>query len=405
MKRILLFFTIIVVVNTIFTNQIFGHPNTSPPILNSESAIVIDANTGKVLYEKDSLTKMYPASLTKIATAIYAIEKGNIEETVMISKKARNTGGSKVYLEEGEQVTLKKLIQGLLINSGNDAGVAIAEHLSGSVEQFSSDLNEYLTNVIGVKDTHFENPHGLFDPIHVTTAADLAKITQYAIDNRLFREIFGTKELEWDGQSWDTTLITHHKLMREIPYEGITGGKTGFVNQSGFTLATTAEREKLSLIVITLSSNLKSEAYSDTINLLNYAFENFQTSSIPKGTTFRFDKQEYRTTKKSYYTHSLDDQVKKKVKADGTLEIINQDGNVISSFRLDRIKNKVSEIKTDGKVIKKDTKDVRTNSPLENHFTKVVIYLLFVFIGILFILQTKKTFFILKKKGKIDDTN
>src|SRR5690625_5694469 len=114
---------------------------------------------------------MYPASLTKIASAIYAIDKGNIEELVTVSQKARDTGGSKVYLEEGEQVTLKKLIQGLLINSGNDAGVAIAEHLSGSVEQLSADINKYFKNVIGIKDTHFKNPHGLFNPKHVTTAA------------------------------------------------------------------------------------------------------------------------------------------------------------------------------------------------------------------------------------------
>src|SRR5690625_3476212 len=95
---------------------------------------------------------MYPASLTKIASAIYAIDKGNIEELVTVSQKARDTGRSKVYLEEGEQVTLKKLIQGLLINSGNDAGVAIAEHLSGSVEQFSADINKYFKSVIGIKD-------------------------------------------------------------------------------------------------------------------------------------------------------------------------------------------------------------------------------------------------------------
>src|SRR5699024_9652840 len=111
------------------------------------------------------------------------------------------------------------------------------------------------------------------------------------------------KELEWDGQSWDSTLFTHHKLMRERPYEGITGGKTGFVNESGFTLATTAEREDLSLIVITLNSNLKSEAYNDTIKLLDYAFDNFQTSSISEGKTFMADEQEYEVGKKIYYTH------------------------------------------------------------------------------------------------------
>lgn len=397
MKKILLFCIIIIVINVIYTNPISGQPNITPPILNSKSAIVIDAKTGTVIYEKDSLTKMYPASLTKIATAIYAIEKGNMDETVVISKNARNTGGSKVYLEKDEQVTLKKLVQGLLINSGNDAAVAIAEHLSGSIDQFSTDLNKYLTDIIGENDTHFENPHGLFNPSHVTTAVDLAKITQYAINNKLFREIFSTKELKWDGQSWDTTLITHHKLMREIPYEGITGGKTGYVNQSGFTLATTAERKDLSLIVITLDSNLKTEVYKDTIKLLDYAFENYQTSSIPKGTTFKFNKQVYKTTSKLYYTHSLNDKINKKVNTDGVLEIINQDGKPISSFRLARVKNKDNKIKNDGQIIKKDikknTKKESKYSSLEKLFTDNSIYILFVLLGLFLLRQIRKTFY------------
>lgn len=397
MKKILLFCIIIIVINVIYTNPILGQPNITPPILNSKSAIVIDAKTGTVIYEKNSLTKMYPASLTKIATAIYAIEKGNMDETVVISKNARNTGGSKVYLEKDEQVTLKKLVQGLLINSGNDAAVAIAEHLSGSIDQFSTDLNKYLTDIIGENDTHFENPHGLFNPSHVTTAVDLAKITQYAINNKLFREIFSTKELKWDGQSWDTTLITHHKLMREIPYEGITGGKTGYINQSGFTLATTAERKDLSLIVITLDSNLKTEVYKDTIKLLDYAFENYQTSSIPKGTTFKFNKQVYKTTSKLYYTHSLDDKINKKVNNDGVLEIINQDGKPISSFRLARVKNKDNKIKNDGQIIKKDikknTKKESKYSSLEKLFTDNSIYILFVLLGLFLLRQIRKTFY------------
>lgn len=337
-RRTILFLLVIVSISTTSTNQVFGHPDTSPPTLNSESAIVIESNTGNVLYEKDPDTLMYPASLTKIATAIYALEQSNIDETVKVSQKASNTGGSSVYLEKEEQVTIKKLIQGLLINSGNDAGVAIAEHMSGSMYQFSSDINNYLTNKIGVQNTHFENSHGLFDSDHVTTAADMAKITQYAMKNKLFSEMFGTKELEWEGQSWDTTLFTHHKLMRERPYEGITGGKTGFVNESGFTLATTAEREDLSLIVITMKSISSSDAYNDTMNLLDYAFDNFQTTSISEGTIFMLGEQEYKTGEKSSYTHSQDDKVSQEITENGTLEIINQDDIVIASFPLEYIK-------------------------------------------------------------------
>lgn len=334
------------VIHLLFPFTTYGHSNTDPLSLKSEAAIVIDAKTGTVIYEKNSKVKMYPASLTKIATAIYAIENGNLDDIVTVSKHAKGTIGSSVYLEEGEQVTLKKLLQGLLINSGNDAGVAIAEHLSGSVEHFSSDINDYLQREIGVQNTNFENPHGLFDPSHVTTAEDLAKITQYAMENKVFKEIFGTKELEWNGASWDTTIYKHHKLMREMPYEGVTGGKTGFIEESGFTLATTAERENMSLIIITLNSNLQSDAYNDTINLLNYSFENFQTSNISGGTTFIVGEQEYKIPKDIFYTHHLDQKTNIKVNKEGTLNIINEgNGTVISSFQLDKI-NKEKELET-----------------------------------------------------------
>lgn len=340
MKKVILFITAIVAVNTMFSSKAFGHSETSAPAILSEAAIVIDSKTGTVLYDKNSDVKMYPASLTKIATAVYAIEAGDLGDVVTVSSKARNIEGTRVYLEEGEQVTLKKLLQGLLINSGNDAGVAIAEHLSGSVESFSSDINNYLKNVIGVQNSNFQNPHGLFNPNHVTTAEDLAKITQYAMKNQVFREIFGTKELKWGGESWDTTIYTHHKLMRENVYKGVTGGKTGYVDQSGFTLATTAKRENLSLIVITLNSNSQSVAYNDTINLLDYGFDNFKTASISKGSTFTLGEKAYKASKKVYFTQSINAKLSKEVKEDGILEVLNQEGTVIASFPLDKIRKK-----------------------------------------------------------------
>ncbi|MEN1970117.1 D-alanyl-D-alanine carboxypeptidase family protein [Lentibacillus sp. N15] len=312
MKKLLLIITTVVIINPLFGTKTFAD-SFSPTVL-SEAAIMVDAKTGSVLYQKNANDKMYPASLTKIATAIYAIETGNLDDVVTVSLKAKNTEGTKVYLEKGEQVTLKKLLQGLLINSGNDAGVAIAEHLSGSVEQFSDDINDYLKNVIGVHNTHYENPHGLFDPDHVTTAGDLAKITQYAMKNEVFREIFGTKKLNWDGETWQTTLYTHHKLLRERPYKGVTGGKTGFIDQSGFNLTTTAERKNLSLIVITLNSKLQSVAYNDTVNLLNYGFNNFETSSIFKGMTFTIRGQKFIVPKMLSYTYRLNGEVNKKLK-------------------------------------------------------------------------------------------
>ncbi|WP_235000443.1 D-alanyl-D-alanine carboxypeptidase family protein [Virgibacillus dakarensis] len=380
MKKLLLIILTIIVLNPLLGMKTFADSDKSTPTLLSEAAIMIDAKTGSVLYQKNADAKVYPASLTKIATAIYAIETGNLEDVVTVSKKARNTEGTRVYLEKGEQVTLKKLLQGLLINSGNDAGVAIAEHLSGSVEQFANDINVYLKNVIGIQNTHYENPHGLFDPEHVTTAEDLAKITQYAMKNKVFREIFGTKKLKWYGESWDTTLYTHHKLMRERPYKGVTGGKTGFVDQSGFTLATTAERKDLSLIVITLNSNFQSEAYDDTVNLLNYGFNNFETSTISEGTIFTVNDQRFSVPEKLSYTNRINGKISKKMKKNGELDIVNQSGDVITTFMLDKMEK-------EGKSTKMTTSrnEVKGSSMLGSYFPDLITLFLTVLIVVLLI--------------------
>lgn len=288
--------------------------------IECEGFIVMEQSSGRVLSEKNADEPMYPASLTKVATAIYAIENGNLEDIVTVSERARNADGTRVYLEEGEKVPLKKLIQGLLINSGNDAGIAIAEHMGGSVEEFANRLNVYLKE-IGVDNTHFKNPHGLFDLEHVTTAKDLAKITQYAMKNEVFRTIFGTEELKWEGQAWNTTLFTHHKLMREKPYEGVTGGKTGYVDESGNTLITTAEREDMSVIVVVLKAQSQHVAYSDTVELLDFAFNEYDMIDIPSGKEYKQNNHTYVTNQNYSLPISEDEQITEKVTGDGSLEV------------------------------------------------------------------------------------
>lgn len=184
----------------------------------------------------------------------------------------------------------------MLINSGNDAGVAIAEHLHGSVQEFAHELNAYLKE-IGLRNTNFINPHGLFDPEHTTTARDLALLTQYAMKNEVFREIFGTRELDWDGESWDTTIYTHHRLLLGRPYDGVTGGKNGYVNQSGQTLITTAKRGEMSVIAVVLKGATQTEIYNDTVELLDYAFANYHFASIPKGKEFTLGERIFVTKK------------------------------------------------------------------------------------------------------------
>jgi D-alanyl-D-alanine carboxypeptidase (penicillin-binding protein 5/6) len=248
----------------------------------SESAILIDAKTGYVIYEKNSQKQMYPASITKLVTAIVALESADPKELVVVSEKARNVEGTRVYLEPGETVTLHKLLQGLLINSGNDAGVAIAEHIDGSVAQFAHRMNVFVREKVGVQDSTFVNPHGLFDENHYTTAYDMAEITRYALKNKFFTEIIGTETLPWDGESWDTTLINHHKLLSEIPYEGVIGGKNGYVDKSGHTLVTVAERGDTSLIAVTLNASGRVQSYKDTIALFDFGFEHYNPILIPK---------------------------------------------------------------------------------------------------------------------------
>ncbi|KAA0548761.1 D-alanyl-D-alanine carboxypeptidase [Bacillus sp. BGMRC 2118] len=250
-------------------------------VINSESAILIDANTGYPVYEKQSEKQMYPASITKLVTAIVALESADLEEVVTVSSNARHVEGTRVYLEEGETAPLEKLLLGMLINSGNDAAVAIAEHIDGSVAQFAHRMNTFVREQVGVENTTFTNPHGLFDEHHYTTASDMAEITRYALKNEKFLEMIGVETLEWDGESWDTTLINHHKLFQVMPYEGMLGGKNGYVQKAGQTLVTVAERNGIRLIAVTLNASGKNRSYKDTIALLDYGFNHYDPSLVP----------------------------------------------------------------------------------------------------------------------------
>jgi D-alanyl-D-alanine carboxypeptidase len=332
-------FFILLSILALGSNQVFAE-QTDKLSAVSDSVILMDSQSNAVLYSKNEHERMYPASLTKIATAIYAIENANVNDVVSVSGEALEIEGTKVYLNEGEEVPLKKLIQGMLINSGNDAAAAIALYIDGSMEKYEQHINKFLKEKIGVKDTHFTNPHGLFDENHYTTAYDLGIITNYALKNETFKEIFGTKELPWDGQSWDTTLYTHHMLLKgEVPYEGITGGKTGFVNESKQTLATTASNGQISLTAICLKADYKRDIYNDTTNLLNFGFSNFKTSTIPIQTTFENDQEKFVLTDPLYITEPLTGAVMDVTK-EGDLAIYDSTHAEIQTVSLDKYKVK-----------------------------------------------------------------
>ncbi|MGG3470059.1 D-alanyl-D-alanine carboxypeptidase family protein [Neobacillus pocheonensis] len=343
--------------------------------LKSEAACLLDSETNAVLYAKNAEEKMYPASVTKIATAIYAIEKGDLNSIATVSANAVRQDGTRVYLNEGEQVPLKKLIQGMLINSGNDAAVAIAEHIDGSVEQFAGNLNEYLKTTIGVKNTHFTNPSGLHDVNHYTTAMDLALITNYAMKNPTFAEIFGTKELMWVGQSWSTKLLTHHRMLKgELPYPGVTGGKTGYTTDSKQTLATTANNGKLKLTAIVLKSELKNDKYKDTATLFDFGFNHFQNALLKQGEVYRKDQKQYFLDKDTLITEDVKGTTKE-VDNNGILLIKNTNGKEVQKVPL-----QLKQLKTVAKKYDSANKIAHSQTSNKENFT--ILYAIF---GVVFI--------------------
>lgn len=315
------------------------------PELTSEAAVLMDTQSGAILFGKNEQAKMYPASLTKIATAIYAIEKGNLDDFVTVTDEVLSIDGTRVYLNPGEKVTLKKLVQGMIINSGNDAALAIAIHLDGNLDNFSQNMNEYLTSQVGVESTHFVNPHGLFDENHYTTARDLGNILNYAMKNQDFREIFGTRQMKWNGESWDTTILSHHRMLKgEIPYQGVTGGKTGFVDQSKQTLATTADNGQIQLTAILLKSEYKRKIYDDTIKLFDYGFAHFKSSVLEKGEVFTNNKHKFQADEDSYLTEPVNGG-ERTISSNGVLKIQNANGDTIQRVELEEVKTEQPKVK------------------------------------------------------------
>ena len=241
------------------------------------SAVLIETDTNTIIYEKNPHQKMPMASTTKIMTAICAIENGNPNKVVEVDIRSVGVEGSSIYLKKGEKFTLKDLVYGLMLHSGNDAAVAIACEISGSSEEFAKLMNK-TAKKIGAVNTHFENPNGLDQKEHYTTAYDLAIITSYAMKNPHFAEIVSTyKTTIKNSEGTERLLKNHNKLLST--YEGCTGVKTGFTKKSGRCLVTSAKRGNTELIAVTLNDG---NDWQDHTNMLNYGFENTQNHCLLK---------------------------------------------------------------------------------------------------------------------------
>lgn len=244
--------------------------------VSAESAILIDAQSGNVLYEKDAEKIRPMASTTKIMTALVAIEGFDIDMTVKIPPEATGIEGSSIYLCAGEKLTLRQLVYALMLSSANDAATAIAIYCAGSVESFADKMNDTARR-IGLSNTHFDNPHGLDSSSHYTTAADLAKLTAYAIKSPEFKKIVSTYKMEIPlGENNNARLlVNHNKLLRS--YDGAIGVKTGFTKKSGRCLVSAAERNGITLIAVTLNAP---DDWRDHTAMLDYGFENYVSEKL-----------------------------------------------------------------------------------------------------------------------------
>lgn len=261
----------------------------------------MDAKTGQVLYERNAKKRMYPASITKIITGIMALESGRLEEEAVTSKRARWAEGTRIYLAQDEKKPLKEIVYGLMMNSGNDAAIVIAEHLGGTVESFAEQMNGFVKG-LGANQSNFQNPHGLFAENHYTTAYDMAVISRYAMQNESFRKIVGTKKRPWIGEEWESSLVNHNKLLWR--YEGATGIKNGYVSKSGNTLVASAQRGGTELITVSLKASGSEKVYADTIKLFDYGFQNYETKRLfAKGKRFETDERRvWEAAEDVYYT-------------------------------------------------------------------------------------------------------
>ena len=238
--------------------------------VSAQKAIVLDGETGRILYERDADSKSLIASCTKIMTALVVAEQCNVLDRVEIPKEAVGIEGSSMYLKEGEVLTVQELLYGLMLHSGNDAAVALAIYCGGTVEGFAGLMNDK-AHRLGLTGTHFENPHGLDSPNHYSTARDLAVLAAYAMKDPIFRQTVSTKSVRVGQRQ----LTNHNKLLWQV--EGAEGVKTGYTKAAGRILVSSAVRDGRRLICVTINDG---NDWADHATLLEDGFSRYHVRSL-----------------------------------------------------------------------------------------------------------------------------
>lgn len=285
------------------------------------SYVLMDQDTGRVLESKNKDTPMLIASITKIMTCIIALENKNISDLIVVDDSIKESYGSGIYISVGEEITLKDLLYGLMLRSGNDAAIMISTYVSGSVDSFV-DLMNQKAKEIGMKNTVFHNPSGLDNNTigNTSTAYDMALLTSYAMQNKTYREIVKTKK--YTAKTNLKTYIWHNKN-KLLQYDYITGGKTGYTEKAKRTLVSTASKNNLNLVVVTIKD---SDDWNTHKSLYEYAFDNYKSYNILNKKTFSIPKDKYYD---SLY-----------IKNDVSIILnINETKNVISHIKLEKKKH------------------------------------------------------------------
>ena len=243
------------------------------PNLNSRAAIIYDRCSGSILFGKNENEQRKMASTTKIMTAIVVIENGNLDDIVTVSDKAAGTGGSRLGLHANDKISVRNLLYGLLLCSGNDAAVALAQHIGNDLSGFADLMNKKCSE-LGLTSTHFVTPHGLDNDDHYTTAFELAVITDYALKNDVFKSIVGTKNYTVQINNHSKNLSNTNELLGNL--DGVYGVKTGFTNGANRCLVTSIKRGSMDIICIVLGADTKKLRTADSVKLINYVFDNFE---------------------------------------------------------------------------------------------------------------------------------
>ena len=257
------------------------------PKTNSRRYIVYDRISKSMIIGKNEDVKSAMASTTKIMTTIVILEKADLNEKVTVSAKAGGTGGSRLGLKRGDKTSVRDLLYGLMLRSGNDAAVALAEHVGGSVKGFAELMNEKAIE-LGLTNTHFVTPHGLDDANHYTTALELAKLTDYAMDNETFAKIVGTKSTTIYINNQSRQINNTNELLGVL--NGVVGVKTGFTNNAGRCLVTETKRNNMDIITIVLGADTKKDRTKDSVNLIEYTFSKYKMYNLEEQIIEEFNK-------------------------------------------------------------------------------------------------------------------